>query len=133
MLAACAGGLRPPAAGVGAPAPNAAVERFLQLAGEREYLAMGWLFGTAEGAVLSRDTPSDVEQRMFALATLLQNEGYDVGTGSAVPGRVGGAQRFDVRLARGTQQMVVPITAVRGPGGRWLVELVDVEAITGRP
>lgn len=133
ILAACAGGLRPPPGGVGAPAPAVAVERFLQLAGEREYLEMGWIFGTSEGAVLSRDAASGVEQRMFALATLLQNEGYDVGAGSSVPGRVGAAQRFDVRLTRGAQQMTVPITAVRGPGGRWLVEMVDVEAITGRP
>lgn len=133
LIAACAGGLRPPPAGAGAPAPAAAVERFLQLAGEREYLEMGWLFGTAEGAVLARDPASEVEQRMFALATLLQNEGYEVGTGTSVPGRVGAAQRFEVRLRRGERQHTVPLVAVRGPGGRWLVEQVDVEAITGRP
>src|SRR5690606_28024614 len=105
----------------------------MQLAGERQYLEMGWLFGTSEGAVLERDPASDVEQRMFALATLLQNQGYEVGTGTSVPGRVGGAQRFDVRMQRNGRQHTVPIVAVRGPGGRWLVEQVDVEAITGRP
>lgn len=133
LLAACAGGMRPPAGGAGAPAPTVAVERFLQLAGEREYLGMGWLFGTATGAVLERDPAAEVEQRMFALATLLQNEGYEVGTGTSVPGRVGAAQRFDVRLRRGGREHSVPIVAVRGPGGRWLVEQVDVEAVTGRP
>lgn len=133
LIAACAGGLRPPAGGAGAPAPEAAVERFLQLAGEREYLEMGWYFGTSEGPVNGRDAASDVEKRMYALATVLQNEGYVVGSGTPVPGRVGAAQRFTVRLMRNGREQQVPFTTVRGPGERWLVEQVDVQAITSQP
>jgi hypothetical protein len=132
-LAACAAGLRPPPEGAGAPAPGAAVERFLQLAGEQEYLQMGWYFGTSEGPVNGRDAPADVEKRMYALATVLQNQGYVVGNGVSVPGRVGAAQRFNVRLMRNGREQQVPITTVRGPGERWLVEQIDVQSITSQP
>jgi hypothetical protein len=129
-LGACAGGLRPPASGAGAPVAEAAVERFLQLAGEQEYLQMGWYFGTAEGPVNGRDEPSNVEKRMYALASVLQNNGYVIGAGSPVPGRVGAAQQFPVRLMQNGQQRQVPFTVVRGPGERWLVEQIDVQALT---
>lgn len=133
LLAGCAGRLTPPPGGIGAPAPGAAVERFLQLAAAREYLQMGWVFGTAEGPVLRRDPAPEVEQRMYALATVLENGGYTVGRGEAVPGRVSGAQRFHVVLRQeGGGEVVVPLVAVRGGGGRWLVEQVDVPAVTGR-
>ncbi|HEX6926299.1 MAG TPA: hypothetical protein VF167_12840 [Longimicrobiaceae bacterium] len=131
LAAACSSGLRPPAGGVGAPAPAAAVERFLQLAGEDQYLEMGWFFGTAEGPILERDPPSEVEKRMYALAMVLRNGGYVVGPGATVPGRVGAAQRFTVRLQKEQRQVEVPVIVVRGPGERWLVEQIDVQAITG--
>lgn len=130
LLAACAGGMQAPASGVGAPAPAAAVDRFLQLAGEGDYLQMGWYFGTSDGAVLQRDPASDVEKRMYALATVMTNDGYVVGTGESVPGRIGAAQRFRVRLQREGRQIDVPIVTVRTGNERWLVEQVDVEAIT---
>lgn len=131
MTAACSSGLRPPATGVGAPAPAAAVERFLQLAEEGKFLEMGWYFGTAEGAILERDPAPEVEKRMYALATVLANEGYILGEGMSVPGRVGAAQRFTVRLQKEMRQVEVPMTVVRGPGERWLVEQVELQAITG--
>ena len=115
----------------GAPAAPAAVERFLQLAADRDYVGMGWVFGTADGAVLERDPAPEVEQRMYAIASILQHDGFVVGNGTAVPGRVGEAQLFDVIMTRSTTTYRVPFTAVRGPGGRWFVEQVDVEAITG--
>lgn len=125
--------MQPPAGGAGAPAPASAVERFLQLAEEGEYLQMGWYFGTSDGPVLQRDDPSEVEKRMYALATVLDNDGFVVGSPSAVPGRIGAAQSFAVRLQRGNRQLQLPVVAVRGPGGRWLVESVDLQAITNTP
>ena len=133
LLAGCGSGIRPPPTGIGAPAPAAAVERFLQLAGESEYLQMGWYFGTTSGPVNQRDNPSDVEKRMYALANVLQNQGFVVGTGTGVPGRVGAAQLFSVQLMRNGRQHRVPFTVVRGPGERWLVENVDVTAVTNVP
>ena len=133
LLAACSAGIQPPATGAGAPVPASAVERFLQLAEEGDYLQMGWYFGTSEGPVLARDEPSDVEKRMYALATVLQNDGFVVGPATAVPGRIGSAQGFTVRLQRQGRTLQVPFVTVRGPGERWLVESVDLQAITNTP
>lgn len=132
-LAACAGGLPRPEGAPGAPAPEAAVERFLRLAAAGDYVQMGWVFGTSDGAIIERDPVPEVEQRMYALANILRHDTFMVGGGQSVPGRVGGAQRFTVQLLRGAERIPVPFTAVRGPDGRWFVEQVDLEAVTGRP
>ena len=133
LLAACSTGIQAPATGAGAPVPTSAVERFLQLAEEGDYLQMGWYFGTSEGPVLDRDEPSEVEKRMYALATVLQNDGFVVGPPTAVPGRIGTAQGFTVRLQRQGRTLAVPFVTVRGPAERWLVESVDLQAITNQP
>lgn len=132
FVTGCASGLRPPGGIEGAPAAPAAVERFLQLAAQSDYTGMGWVFGNAEGAILRRDPAPEVEQRMYALANLLEYDSFVVGNGSPVPGRSGSAIRFDVVLQRSRQTLTVPFTAVRGPQSRWFVEQIAVEAITGR-
>jgi hypothetical protein len=68
---------------------------------------------------------------MYALASLLDHDGFVVGSGSPVPGRSGDAMRFDVALRRGPQTVQVPFTVVRGPQARWFVEQLGVEALTG--
>lgn len=132
LLTACAPRLSAPGGVPGAPAPPAAVERFLQLAAARDYATMGWIFGNANGPILDRDPVPEVEQRMYALAGILQHDGFVVGNGVPVPGRTSDAVLFDVIMTRGATSVRVPFTAVRGPRSRWFVERVDVEAIIGR-
>lgn len=132
FAAACGPSVRMPQGGPGAEMPAAAVERFLRLAAEKEYVEMGWVFGTENGPVIRRDSPEDVERRMFALASLLENEMFVVRSQSPVPGRVGAAMQFDVLITQRGREYTVPFTTVRGPGQRWFVEQVRVEAITGR-
>ncbi len=132
VLGGCAAGVATPAGLPGAAAPPAAVERFLRLATESDYGAMGWVFGTADGPVIERDSPAAVERRMYALATLLGHERAVIGPGSPVPGRSGEAIGFDVELRRGSgSPRPVGFVVVRGPGGRWFVEQLDVVALTG--
>jgi hypothetical protein len=132
-LAACVPAVRTPAAGAGGAAPAATVERFLTLAAASEYLEMGWVFGTDRGPVIRRDAPADVERRMFAIANVLQHERFAVRSQAPVPGRVGNAISLDVAITQQGREYVVPFTVVRGPGERWFVEQVRLEAITGRP
>lgn len=131
LTAACAAGRAPAGAAPGAPAAPAAVERFLQLARDRDYAEMGWVFGTSDGPILRRDPVGQVEQRMYALASLLEHDGFVVGSGSPVAGRTGTAIRFDVLLNRGTETFRVPFTTVVGPNSRWFVEQVAVESMGG--
>lgn len=132
LVAACGRSVRPPAAGPGAPAAAAAVERFLNLVAEKDYVEMGWVFGTEKGPIIRRDPPADVERRMYAIANVLQHERYVIRSESPVPGRIGNAVRFDVALTQRGREHLVPFTAVRGPGQRWFVEQVRLEVITGR-
>ena len=109
----------------------AAVERFLQLAGERDYVQMGWVFGTADGPVARQWPLPEVEKRMYALASVLQHDSFVIGRESPVPGRIGDAVSFSARLINGGRTYVVPVIAVRGPDARWYVEQVDLQAVTG--
>ncbi|HUE95056.1 MAG TPA: hypothetical protein VMN39_00260 [Longimicrobiaceae bacterium] len=131
-VASCGPRMIPPGGLAGAPAAPVAVERFLQLASDRDYYGMGWVFGTPAGAILTRDPRPEVEQRMFALASILEHDGFIVPNGRPVPGRAGEAIVFDVIMTQGNQNYRVPFTAVRGPRDRWYVEQIGVEAITGR-
>lgn len=134
LVSACASAAPPAPQGTpGAPAPSAAVERFLRLSQDKDYVQMGWLFGTAEGPVMRRDPGPDVERRMYALATVLQNQGYTIRGEEPIPGRIGTAVRVNVQLQQGNRRPEVPFVAVRGPDSRWFVEQVAVEAITAAP
>jgi hypothetical protein len=131
-LGGCAGRWAPPE-GPGSVAPAAAVERFLQLAAERRYVEMGWVFGTADGPVIDQWPRPEVEQRMYAIARVLDNESFVIGPSSAVPGRIGSAERLVVSLLTESKSYEVPFVVVRGARNRWFVEQVNLEAVTNVP
>lgn len=116
----------------GAAGPELAIDRFLRSAAARDYVAMGWIFGTVDGAILQRDPAGQVEQRMYALAHLIEHDGFTIGPASPVPGRTGEALLFEVVLRQGAESAPLPFITVRGPGGSWYVEQLAVEAITSR-
>lgn len=130
LITGCAGRLNPPPEGPGAMAAPIAVERFLQLGAERAYIQMGWVFGTQSGPIIRQYPRPEVEQRMYAIASVLRHDSFVVGPGSPVPGRMGTAERFVVKLYSGASEFDVPFIVVRGPGNRWFVEQVDLEAVT---
>ena len=133
VLAACGGGVAVPAAGPGAATPASALERFLQLARQKDYVQMGWIFGTVDGPFIERYPRPEVERRMYGIAEVLANDSFTIGTGSPVPGRIGRAESFSVRLRRGSMTSRVPMTVVLTNDRRWFVEIVDIEAITNGP
>jgi hypothetical protein len=132
-IAACSASVPPPPAGPGELEPASAVERFLHLASLPDYLEMGWIFGTRDGPILRRDPAPQVERRMYAIAHLLAHDHFAIRSQAPVPGRVGGAMQLEVALTRHGHEYLVPFTVVRGPGQRWFVEQVMLEAITDRP
>jgi hypothetical protein len=135
FAAACGGGApsgpRATPHGIpGAVAPAAAVEQFLRLAEQKQYLEMGWIFGTREGPVLERMPQGEVEQRMYGLASVLEHDRFAIRDQQPVPGGLGTETQMTVRIHNRTGDVDVPFTAVRGPGDRWFVEKIDVEAVT---
>jgi hypothetical protein len=130
-LAACAGGSRPsgapPSGAVGAMQPAAAVEQFIGLAQQQRYTEMGYVFGTARGPLAEQQEPARVTRRMQALANVLRHESFAMTGVVPVSGRPE-ARLVTVQLRQGRNTVDVPFTVVEGPGGRWLVEMVDIEA-----
>lgn len=114
----------------GAASAEAAVARFLDAAGERDYRAMARLFGTAEGAAERRWGRAETEQRMFVLAGLLSHRGYRLRPFAA--GEENGAARWIAELT-GTLNgdISLPFTLV-SYRGRWFVERIRTEALSGR-
>ena len=114
-------------AGVG---PSLVVEQFLRAANARDLMRMGQLFGTKEGAIASRDPRQQVEQRMFAIASILQHDDFEIQSEQLVPGRTSEATRLMVKLTIDKRPYSVPFTMVRYKSSDWLVEQVGIDVIT---
>jgi hypothetical protein len=117
----------PAPAGVGATQPASAVEQFLGFAQQQRYTEMGYVFGTARGPLAEQQAPARVSRRMQALANVLRHDTYSMTGVVPLPGRPE-ARLVTVQLRQGRRTVDVPFTVVQGPGGRWLVEVVDIEA-----
>ncbi|HEX2076108.1 MAG TPA: hypothetical protein VHG08_00315 [Longimicrobium sp.] len=133
VFAACSGGggrrpsAGPPPAGAVAMAPASAVEQFIGLAAQQRYTEMGYVFGTARGPLAEQQAPERVTRRMQAIAGLLRHDTYSM-TGVQPVANRPEARLVTVQLRQGRRVVNVPFTVVQGPGGRWLVEVVDIEA-----
>ena len=111
-------------------APSLVVEQFLRAANAQDLGAMGRLFGTREGPISERDPRSTVEQRMFALASILRHDDFEVTGDQQVPGRTEEARKLTVRLKSGQRSYHVPFTMVRSTRSGWLVEQIGIDVIT---
>jgi hypothetical protein len=131
-LAACGANPRP-ASTPGGMAPADAVERFMRAAEQKQYNAMGWLFGTPRGSVMARDRQPQVEQRMYAIASILEHERFAIRDQSPVPGSATGEMGLTVQVTNHGRTIDVPFTTVRGSDGRWYVEKIQLEAVTAAP
>lgn len=131
-------------------AAQLSVERFLQASNDRDFEAMGRLFGTSQGS--SWETGSsfgcffkkigswfggsactrriDVELRMDAIASIIQHDDYRIVREEAVAGRTSPARRVVVDLTiEGQSVSSMPFVVVQTGEGRWLVEQVPLERI----
>jgi hypothetical protein len=108
-------------------APAAAVEQFMGFAAQQRYTEMGYVFGTARGPLAQQQAPQRVARRMQAIAHVLRHDTYSMTGVTPVAGRAD-ARQVTVQIRRGQRTATVPFIVVQGPGGRWLVEVVDLEA-----
>jgi hypothetical protein len=108
-------------------APAAAVEQFMGFAAQQRYTEMGYVFGTARGPLAEQQAPARVNRRMQAIASVLRHDTFSM-TGVVPIAERSDARQVTVQIRRGQRTMTVPFTVVQGPGGRWLVEQVDLEA-----
>ena len=139
--------------GLASLGPVLSVERFLQASNARDFQAMARLFGTPGGPV--SDTGGavgcafkrlgawfgmgegcvrreDVELRMAAIADILRHDDFQIASERQEPGRTDPTSRIGVDLRRaGTVYRDVPFLVVQTDDGGWIVQEIDLQAITG--
>jgi hypothetical protein len=114
-----------------AGSPAEVVEQFMQMASAKNYGQMGYVFGTRDGAIISHEPHPSVERRMFAIASILQNERFVIRGQNTIPGRPeADAVQLTVQVTQNGQSRDVPFVAVRTTHGGWLVEQIDLERLT---
>ncbi|HET9439134.1 MAG TPA: hypothetical protein VFO52_03140 [Longimicrobiales bacterium] len=113
--------------------PSLVIEQFMRALNSepKDLTTMGRLFGTSDGPILDRDPRAQVEQRMFAIATVLHHDDYEMVREQQVPGRTNEATQVFVRVKQGSNNNPVPFTLVRYKGG-WLIEQIGIDVITNQ-
>ena len=133
--------------------PLRAAERFLDAANRQDLDALAHAFGTHRGPIAAAGggvgcglrrlaswlgvadrcpTRQEVEVRMYAIAAVLRNDGYELTSAEQVPGRDRPVTRVSVEVRRGERVHAdVGLLVIRSSSG-WLVESVELEKITGR-
>lgn len=114
--------------------PALVIEQFMRAVNSepKDLVTMGRLFGTKDGPIGERDPRPQVEQRMFAIATVLHHDDYEVVREQQVPGRTSEATQLMVRVKAGEHSSTVPFTMVRYKDGGWLIEQIGLDAITNQ-
>ncbi|MGH7483439.1 MAG: hypothetical protein ACRELV_14900 [Longimicrobiales bacterium] len=114
---------------MGHVAPALTVERFLRAANANDLRMMANLFGTAEGPIIERDPPRDVERRMFALASVLRHNDFQLRGERIVPGRLGEAVELIVNIETDDRTALIPFTVVQYREDQWLIEQIDLDPL----
>jgi hypothetical protein len=110
-------------------APTMVVEQFMRAVNANDLEGMARLFGTRDGSVLRIDPRRQVEERMFAIASILRHRDYMFEGDAIIPGRQDEAVQLLVRVTTPQTTAVVPFTMVNARGG-WLVEQIGLDRLT---
>lgn len=112
--------------GLGAAAPRLAVDAFLDAVRTEDIQAMGATWGTTRGPARETIERTELEKRAIILQCYLQHDSYRVI--NELPGEAG-RRVVRVELTRGSDKRSPSLHTVRGPGGRWYVENVELAAV----
>jgi hypothetical protein len=110
-------------------APTMVVEQFMRAVNANDLEGMARLFGTRDGSVLRIDPRRQVEERMFAIASILRHRDYVFEGDAIIPGRQDEAVQLLVRVTTPQTTAVVPFTMVNARGS-WLVEQIGLDRLT---
>ena len=128
VLAACSS-VQGGGAGTGAESPNAAIQQFLAAARSKNLPAMAAIWGTEKGPASASMNQKELERRELIMIQCLAHEQATPGT--PAPGEAG-RLRIPVELTLVTLKATPHFTVVRGPGGRWYVENLDIDQLRDR-
>lgn len=102
-----------------------AIDAFLKAVNAQDLQGMSALWGNTKGLARDQFKRDELEKRLIVMQCLIQHDRYSYAEDR--PRLVtGGRQEYLLELARGETKARTTFTTVQGPGGRWLVEDVDV-------
>lgn len=110
---------------VGGASGRATVEAFLAAVNAQDLQAMSGLWGNAKGLARDQLKREELEKRLIIMQCLMQHD-KAVFVEERPRLQTGGRQEFVLTLTKGKDTAKTAIVTVPGPGGRWLVEDVDV-------
>ncbi len=108
----------------GRPAPQLAVEAFLQTAKQQDLTGMSRVWGTAKGPAGATMERGELEKREMIIQCHLRHDSAKIVGEFAGEG---GRRVYRVDLTKGGVTKTTSITAIPGPNGRWYVESADIE------
>ena len=92
----------------------------------RDLQAMSTVFGTNKGPARETMDRTELEKREIILACYFNNDSYRIlGERSGQ----GGHREVSVELKKGNLIRTTTFYAIRGPGGRWYVDNMDIAAV----
>ena len=109
----------------GAASGRGAVETFLAAVRLQDLQGMSALWGNSKGLARDQLKRDELEKRLVIMQCLMQHDTF-VFAEERPRLQAGGTQEHVVTLTKGKQSATTTIATVAGPGGRWLVEDVDV-------
>ncbi|HEY0929210.1 MAG TPA: hypothetical protein VGE27_04775 [Gemmatimonas sp.] len=109
----------------GSSTPKGAIDGFLKAVNAQDLQGMAALWGNTKGLARDQFKREELEKRLIVMQCLIQ---HDKATYPEDRARLvtGGRQEFLVELTKRGASARTSFTTVQGPGGRWLVEDVDV-------
>jgi hypothetical protein len=110
----------------GAPSAQLAVDQFLKAVNAKDLQAMSTIFGTKDGPARETMDRTELEKREVILACYFNNDSY------RTLGETGGAQghrEIKVELKKGNLARETTFYAIKGPGGRWYIDNMDIAAV----
>ena len=110
--------------------PALVVERFLRAANANDLQTMTQLFGTRDRTIVELDGETKAQQRMYVLASVLRHQDWSIQGQDAVPGRMMDATELQVRIQQQDKTALVPFLVVRRDDGGWIIERINIEALT---
>ena len=109
----------------GAASGRGAVETFLTAVRMQDLQGMSALWGNSKGLARDQLKRDELEKRLVIMQCLMQHDKF-VFAEERPRLQAGGKQEHLVTLTKAKQSATTTIATVVGPGGRWLVEDVDV-------
>ena len=113
-------------------ATSLVIDQFLRATKSNDLDTMARLFGTVEGSILGWEPRAEVDQRMFALASILRHDSYAIKGMEVVPGRRDEATRVIVSMKVGERDIDVPYTMVWSKRQTWMIEQIGIDALQRR-